>query len=303
MQASEVFSATFHALKSATRSVFFLCTGFVLAMNAANAAQLAMVADVQGKVVAQRAGVTLPVDILMALAGGEDISLEAGSRMTVVYLGSGDEFEATGPGKLTLGETQLLARPGSGAKIARRASPLAGATGQFAAAGGVIQGAVRMRSLGNPPIRLTGPQGKLLRPPAVFAWETAAQPSSAYGFELIEEGPSGPGTLLTLETQDRQIAPPKNIAWASDRAYRWSLSFVDAGGQRRKVEAGFQIAGPAESGQWQRWRPPTDAPLSDWVVYAGLLKEANFLTDARMVWAELARKRPESVELQTLSRP
>jgi hypothetical protein len=282
------------------RSVWLLGVAAWFSMGAATAAQLALVADLQGRVVVQRAGATQAVDILAPLAGGETLALDPGARLTVVYLASGAEFEAQGPGQIQVGPTQLQAS--AGARVARRASPLAGATTQFAAGGGVIQGAVRMRSLGKPAVRLTGPQGKLLQPPTAFAWESAAPAGASYGFELMEDGPSGRVTLWKQETQAREIAPPQ-LAWAADRSYRWSLSFAQASGQPGKLEAIFQIADPTEVARWQRLRPPPDAPLSDWVVYAGLLKEANFLADARAVWSDLARQRPDSAALKNLAQP
>jgi hypothetical protein len=295
MQARKVSSAAWVA-------VFCVVMTVLPAMTAsAGATQVAMVVDVQGKGLLYRAGVTQPLDILMNLRSGEALELEGGARVTVVYLGSGDEFLATGPGRLMVDATRLV--PPSGMKVERRVSPLAGATGQLQAAGGVIQGAVRMRNLGAPTVRLIAPQGRQLQPPVAFSWEaTRAGTASTYTFELAEDGPTGP-SLLTLETGAQALTLPQGLDLMPGRAYRWSLSFLDPNGRRASLEGRFQIAGPEESARWQRLRPSVEAPLSDWVLYAGLLKEANFREEARAIWSELARQRPASAELDTLSRP
>lgn len=265
-----------------------------LAAGPAAAAQLAIVTDLQGAASIQDARGVKPLDILADFAGGEEIAVEAGARLTVTYLRSGDEFLVSGPARVSVGPDQLRGR--SGAAPQRRASPLAAASGKFVAARGVVQGAVRMRG-GPQALALVEPAGKLLKAPSKFAWKNAPD-GATVRVALAEDG--NPATLWEAETKGSELALPPQVALVAGQPYAWTLSYRE-GGRTRTLEATFEIAEPAQAREWEQLRPARDAALSDWVVYAALLKASGYTGEASQVWSQLAGQRPGSAELRALA--
>jgi len=284
------------ALLALCRQAAFWCA-CLLACGHTAAAQVAMMTDLQGKATLHGASGPSALDVLSELQAGEEIVLADGARATVTYLRTGDEYLVSGPARVAVGAEQLLAR--SGGAIQRRASPLAAAAKRFVAGGGVIQAAVRMRS-GPDSVGPVEPRGKLLAPPARFAWR-GVPPGAVSAFELAQEGGTAP--IVSLDAQGSELSLPRNVTLAVGRPYVWVLSFRDAGGRRRSLESAFELAGAAEAREWERLRPTADAPVSDWVLYAALLKQAGFDSDAGRIWARIATQRPDSTELGALARP
>src|SRR4051812_2767059 len=96
----------------------------------AQAAPVAMVTDLQGQAVVHRGGGSRPVDILGELEAGDELALPGGARVVVTYLRSGEEFTASGPGRMSVSADQLQAR--AGAAPQRRVSQMASLSGRLA---------------------------------------------------------------------------------------------------------------------------------------------------------------------------
>ncbi|MBI2510161.1 MAG: hypothetical protein HYV99_09415, partial [Betaproteobacteria bacterium] len=91
----------------------------LLAAAAAPAAaqNVAMITDISGRVTGQ-----VPVTILAEIRADTRMQLEAGGRLVVIYLASGDEYTFTGPAQIQFRATEPQVV--SGAKPLKKSNPL-----------------------------------------------------------------------------------------------------------------------------------------------------------------------------------
>jgi len=246
---------------------------------------VALVADVQGRAVLQTSGATVPLAILAELRDGARVRLDPGARLVALYVGSGEQYDATGPGEVQFG----AARPeaSGGASIARRQ----GRDIRLRATG-LAQGGVVVRSAG---LRLLTPvAATVLGPSPEFGWQDL-RASVRYRFVLAEEG--GP-VVHETETEARSVTLPAGSALRPGSRYRWEVSAAADGGQRQTARATFRVAPEDLRAQADRLRPGAGAGFADRVVYALWLDENDLHVEARLWWRELSAGRPEDAALR-----
>lgn len=276
-----------------------LATSWLAApVTPAGAQSVAMVTDVSGKAVLQGASGKAEITILSEIATDDRLQLEAGARVTAIYLKSGDEYTFTGPAQIQFraAAPQVL----SGAQPQRRASPLRkGGKDVTIKPMGVTQAAFVMRS-GRPTARiklLTLSGTRTLDASPEFRWQEL-EAGARYRFELTDDT----GRSLhdaDLESTSLKLTP--SVQLREGVTHTWEISARLADG-RRYVSAGdFSIAPADLRSQVELLRPAPGAPVSERVAFAAWLEQVELRDEARKYWKALAAERPEDAKLKTLA--
>ena len=83
--------------------------------------------------------------------------------------------------------------------------------------------------------------------------------------------------------------------------YRWTIAPILAQ-QDEVLQGTFTVASATVRAQFQQSTPAQDGALSDWLLYAMALDQANMVTDSNRVLRIVAEKRPLSDTLRELVR-
>ena len=256
---------------------------------------IAMVVDRSGAVSVGEPAALRPVATLAVLSAGTRVQLEAASTLTLLYVGSGDEYTVTGPGAALLDPAGVSTSQGATAK--RRAS--GGAKPAHLRVETLAMGGVVMRSGRNMvALRARVPAGTLTRAPDQFVWQSALA-DAQYAVELRDE--SG-ATVFAGRAQGSSLAFPTTLVLRPTERYTWTVSALGdaAGGASARQE--FTLAGDDVGGEARRVRPADDAPFSDRLVYALWLEQAGATGEARQAWQALAEQRPDDDALAARAR-
>ena len=263
-----------------------------LAATPAAAQSVAMVTDVSGRVTGQA-----PVTIMSEIAADTRVQVEAGGKLVVIYLKSGDEYTFTGPAQIQFRTTEPQVT--SGAPPQKRASPIARGGGITIKPASVSQAAYVMRS-GRPTARiklLTLSGTTTLDASPEFRWQEI-EPGVKYRFELTDDTGR---SLHETEVQKSPFKLPDSVRLREGVSYTWEVSARAPDG-RRYVSAGdFSIAAADLRAQSQALRPGAKAPVSERVAYAAWLEQAELRDEARKYWKALSAERPEDAKLKALA--
>lgn len=242
-----------------------LLTGHVLA------SEVALVTTVSGEVSKEAAGTI--VGSLDPLNVNDEIVLKSNSSIELVFLDSGSEFQVAGPAKFKVTESGLKAL--SGKVDQTRVSKVATAIGKLElASADVVQASTRMRSAmgsGAP----GKPQGNQMVAPSTFMFPLRGKAT----FDLYEMGQTKP--VFSTETASGRVELPSSVSLKAGIAYFWVTT---QNGRMQKRE--FDIASDDFVSQITSVRPEDDAPQTDKVLYAHLLRQAGFDAEARAYEAE-----------------
>jgi hypothetical protein len=277
----------------ATRPWLAAVAAFTLsAPGAAGAQNVAIVTDVSGKVAAQE-----PVTILSEIAVDTRLKMEAGSRLVVIYVKSGDEYTLTGPAQVQFraGAPEVA----SGAKPQKKANPLGKDSGVTLRPLAMAQGAFVMRS-GRPTARiklLTLSGTKTLEAVPEFRWQEV-EAGAKYRFELTDDTGK---SLYEGQVAGSAFKLPPAVQLREGVAYTWELS-ARLGDGKRYVSAGdFSVAEAGVRTRARALRPAAGAPVSQRVAYAAWLEQMELRDEARKYWKALAAERPEDGKLKALA--
>jgi hypothetical protein len=267
----------------------FLITLLVTA--GAQAQSVAMVTDVSGKVTQSGQNVS----ILSELAADARVQLDPGSRLTAIYIQSGDEYAFNGPAQIQFRSSEPHVM--SGAKPQKRANPLGkGVTIRPVA---VTQAAFVMRS-GRTSERvklLTLSGTRTLDASPEFRWQEVG-PDAKYRFELTDD--AGKAVHETV-VEGGSLKLPDSVRLREGASYTWDLSARLAGGRRYVGAGDFTVASADLRSQVDALRPRQGAPVSQRVAFAVWLEQMEFRDEARKYWKALAAERPEDAKLKTLA--
>lgn len=275
---------------------FTVAVAITAAALPALAQSIAMVTDVSGKAVLQGGRSTLT--IMSELPADAKVQLDGGTRLTAVYLASGDEYAFTGPAQIQFGarepqalsgaaprkRTTALAQAGKGAMIRVSGVSQAG----FVMRGGRASGRIRLLSL-------TGT--KTLEPGPEFRWQQA-NGVARYRFRLLDDMGK---PLHEAEVEGTAYALPASVALREGVAYSWELSARFSDGRTYTSNGDFSLATKELRDQAQALRPAEGAPVAERVLYAAWLEHAHLKDEARKHWQALLADRPDDPALQALS--
>jgi hypothetical protein len=250
---------------------------------------VAMVTDAGGGVYSVSDGKNKKVPLLAYLEPGTVIRLDERAHVSITLFAKPLEYRFTGPAKLTVEEGRILAHEGSA-----EAHPVSlektSAARKFTAAQreSVTQAAYEMRA-GRPGLRLGDPvDTRLLGEGSVFGWD-GPRPAEGYRLSVYD----GRKQLLHQENlAANSWMPPAGLLQAGG-AYEWEVRATLENGEVLTARGSFSVADSAEAAAVRAQRPHAGASFSDRVLYAVLLEEKGFRYDARRIWGELARERPD----------
>jgi hypothetical protein len=235
--------------------------------------------------VLQTGAAPTPLSILTELRDGARVRLDPGARLVALYVGSGEQYDAAGPGDVEFraarpeatGGASVVRRPGRDIRLRTT---------------GLAQGGLIVRSAG---LRLLTPVAStVLEPSPEFVWQDLRS-GVRYRFVLAEEGGA---TVLEAETEARSLRLPSGRALRSGARYRWEISVPVEGGQSQTVTATFRMASPELRAQAAAMRPGGASSVAERVAYALWLEQNGLQDEARRWWRELSAARPEDSGLR-----
>ena len=268
-----------------------------LTVSQAQAQAVAVVTNVKGSVTRTVASVGAPVALLSELAPGTDVALQAGAILNLVYLKSGVEFQLTGPSRVVIDAAEPTLLSGNGPVT--RSSLVAAQTVKLQTENGrVVLGGIVMRGMGTQRFKLLEPTGKVLDVRPQFVW---LAPAGATAMRLVLRDEGSDRILVSAAVTGDRWTPDSSVVLQPGVNYLWSVeaTLPEAGSLVRSSY--FSLASEPERQRMAALRPEPGAVFSDRLIYASLLEQARYVSESRKWWQQLARERPDLVELRSLA--
>ena len=260
------------------------------------AESVAMITDVKGGV--HLPGKTQNLAILSYLSPGDEIILDAGAQLVVTYFSQSTEFGFKGPAQVVIQAQGAKALKGS-AETRRLDSEKSGAGAKFVQSGKLTFATVEMRALPLVKPTLQSPVNtRISTLTPVFRWKEL-EDVEKYSMTLMEE--SGK-TIQQVNLATSSWPMQANTALQYGASYRWKVEAVLKSGDMLNSQGGFSVADQATISRIAAQQPPANASFSDQVAYALFLEAEDFRDDARRIWQELAKQRPEDPNLKRRAR-
>ena len=254
---------------------------------------VAFLSDLKGDVVLD--GQSRPA-FLSELLPGSKLSLTKDATAAVMYVVSGNEYSLKGPGEFTVGK--VIVNAAKGPAPLKRTSALRANPAIVVQTSRSATASLRMRSL--PPA--TGP-GKAMSGPIYPANAQVAtfQPTLRWAGEAKDAG----FTIVIASLDGKEVFRGRSrvtslklpVKLAPGVRYAWTVS----AGDQRRGEALFETM-PVVAIQSADKARSAARSFSDRVLVAMYLQDLGAAHDARELWAELARERPDSPEIAALAR-
>lgn len=286
-----------------TVAAHLACLGLLAALTGVVQAQtpksamVAMITDLVGEAALVEEKRT--ASILDELTADQRIKLEAGGRMVLVYLKTGEEFDFRGPSLVHVKAAQAEAL--SGAKPERRSSRFTGGKAIRISPVNINQGAVLMRNMqAGAKLRLLSLVDTItLDEWPEFRWKGTEQ-GSLVRFELFDDKGK---RLLEREVGGGNLVLPGNVRLKSGVRYRWLVTGKAGNGQSISNSAHFTLASLELRAEAENLRPGANASLSEQVIYAAWLEQKELRDEARKYWRVAANERPNDSRLRELAGP
>jgi len=237
--------------------------------------------------------------ILDEITADQRIKLDAGARMVLVFLKSGEEFDFRGPSLVHIRAAQAVAL--SGEQPERRSTRFGGGKAIRISPININQGAVLMRSLqGQAKLRLLSLSDTVILDEwPEFRWK-GVQAGTLVRFELFDDKGK---RLLEREVGGESFILPGNVRLKSGIRYRWLVTGKAANGQSISNAAHFTLASLELRADAENLRPGVGATLSEQVIYAAWLEQKELRDEARKYWRNAATERPNDSRLRELAGP
>ena len=286
-----------------TVAAHLACLGLLAALTGVVQAQtpksamVAMITDLVGEAALVEEKRT--ASILDELTADQRIKLEAGGRMVLVYLKTGEEFDFRGPSLVHVKAAQAEAL--SRAKPERRSSRFTGGKAIRISPVNINQGAVLMRNMqAGAKLRLLSLVDTItLDEWPEFRWKGTEQ-GSLVRFELFDDKGK---RLLEREVGGGNLVLPGNVRLKSGVRYRWLVTGKAGNGQSISNSAHFTLASLELRAEAENLRPGANASLSEQVIYAAWLEQKELRDEARKYWRVAANERPNDSRLRELAGP
>jgi len=239
------------------------------------------------------------ISILDELVADQRIKLDAGARIVLVYLKTGEEFDFRGPAMVQVRTAQAEAL--SGAKPERRSTRFGGGKAIRISPININQGAVLMRSLqGGAKLRLLSLVDTVtLDEWPEFRWK-GTEHGSLVRFELFDDKGK---RILEREVGGDSFVLPGAVRLKSGVRYRWLVTGKAGNGQAISNSGHFALASLDLRAEAENLRPGASASLSEQVIYAAWCEQKELRDEARKYWRAAASERPNDSRLRELAGP
>jgi hypothetical protein len=281
-------------MKSKILNKILLVIGVSFCANAEADSNIAMIADIEGPGAITVAGNNQAADILDELAAGSEISLEDGSKLTLFYFASSEEYTYDGPGEILIENQQPKLVSGKQANTRNlNMAKLADIAAEDE--GGIGLGVLKLRNFEKPKLQLLAPvDTKIIAMQPKFSWLPVAGASS-YKFILSNELGKN---IANISVSDNWVNLPVDTKLMSGEEYTWEIVVQTADPAEYRAHAYFSIAEDYVIDQVESSRPDTAARFSEKIVYARLLEKLGLKHDAKTIWQELVVLKPNNALLQ-----
>ncbi len=258
---------------------------------------VAMITDLVGE--ASLVSEKRTASILDEITTDQRIKLDAGARMVLVFLKTGEEFDFRGPSLVHIRDAQAVAL--SGEQPERRSTRFGGGKAIRISPININQGAVLMRSMQDQArLRLlTLSDTVTLDEWPEFRWK-GVHAGTLVRFELFDDKGK---RLLEREVGGESFVLPGNVRLKSGIRYRWLVTGKAANGQSISNSAHFTLASLELRADAENLRPGVGATLSEQVIYAAWLEQKELRDEARKYWRNAATERPNDSRLRELAGP
>jgi len=247
-----------------------------------------LVTEVTGKVEIDGREV---VTLLAAIPDGARLSLQADASLIAVDLVSGKEYVLKG-GQ----DYRVTPRGPKGDGVSETALPAKGADIHIGP-GMVAQSlpATRSRSSKLNVLTPISPVKTIVVSDApLFRW-SAVEEATSYRLSVLKSD----GTLhWAARTQDTRMPLPTTHRLAPGAKYTWRIEQFSERGPASDVAADFAVAPAATLKQLSALKADAGSPFSRRVLYAALLTEVGAKEEARTLWQELSREKPDDKVLR-----
>ncbi|MCZ2343358.1 MAG: tetratricopeptide repeat protein [Bacteroidales bacterium] len=271
----------------------------VSALLAADPAPSAMVLEVQGEIVAQRAGKELLLDDGDLLHLGDQITLPAGAALKAYFRPSGPVVSLKGPAQalVTAGKLETAAQ----VAVRDPKLPTRVADGLVAQSGNSsLVGGLTLRGVPHPQVHpVVGMV--VLQPTPTFRWPAAAG-KARYRLELLTGAEGNP--VWREETASNTLTYPKQRKpLTRGMGYRWRVFTLNADGSMKPhvEEVPFKVLNTdlAETlPEIQKLVASSDP--TDWRLAAEVYRSWAVHDEAVALYEKLAEKQPKSAHLWKL---
>lgn len=271
------------------------CCSFPHAYAASADGAVGMVLDVQGTGQISEKGATSKLQLLAYLKPHTQVTLEAGSKASLSLYSTRSIYQIAGPAKVEIGADKLTVLQGKPPAV----KPVAEKLVLAAEASNMTAGAYRMRSITVPRIVGVTPENGavLLTNRPVFSWD--AIEATDYAVSVRDDADQ----LIAKGTaHDASWQLPPDIALNYGDVYSWTVTYTSAkDGKNYSASGEFSIASKGEVDKIAELKPAADAPVEEWVLYAAMLQGKRMVHDARMIWQQVAKQRPDLQKARELS--
>ena len=280
-------------MKAGNRLATFLLYSVLCSAGLAHAASVGMVLDVSGTAHATVAGHAKTLDIAVSLDAGTRIDLPKGSELSFVFYPSHQQYTLKGPAAVQL--TDSSAKQLQGAAMLSKALPENRSAAAIGFQDRVVPAAMVMRAFQVKPKPLQPQDGEtVLAERPEFVWTSAADES--LDFTLTSDGT----VVHQQKIQGERLELPAGLSLTSGRTYQWQIAYTN-GNKTTAKWIRFTVASADVRAQLMQYEPASDAKLSDWVLYAMELEQAQMKSQAGRIWKKVADQRPASTRIKDLA--
>jgi len=263
--------------------------------SAAQAAPVAVVTDVQGKVVNAQPPVK-QMSLLSEIEGDVRVQVEDKSRLVAVYYSTGKEFTIKGPSVVQFKADGPQAISGQAPET--RAA-LAAADGKEVRLkpGGLARAAYMMMGAPAQLKLLALTDTRTLETKPEFRWSTI-EGAASYDVKI---GTDNGATVFMTSTTGTSVSLPAEVSLKPGARYTWRVGARLKDGTNTTSVGEFSVASSELQAQAEATRPAQSAAISQQVAYAIWLEQLELRDEARKYWEVARAQYPEDQRLEALA--
>ncbi|MCX7157106.1 MAG: hypothetical protein NTW45_11775 [Rhodocyclales bacterium] len=228
------------------------------------------------------------VATLAEISDGSRLSLQADATIVAVDLANGKEYVLKGGQdyRVTPNGPQGIGGSVTGAELPAKGMPDIRIEPGMAAQ---AKPAARSMATGNVLNPISPVKTVVVSDAPLFRW-TPVEASTGYRLSVLK--PDG-SLHWEARTRDTQLPLSKTHRLAPGEKYVWRIEYFSAGGATSGASAEFSVAPAATIKQLSALKVDASSPFSRRVLYAALLTEVGAKDEARELWKELAKEKPD----------
>ncbi len=265
-----------------------LCLWFVMFPVYAADTPVGLVLDLQGKATIRNGAVQTPLNILTYLSDGSEISLDAGSKLTVTHYAQKNQQSFTGSVRLSIKADSIKVLEGNAGKsvsltetqIAMSSKGLEGRQRQAALVMRGFGGGVVMLPANHTSVRTTTPE---------FSWTPFDGDPALKVVIFDDEGEA----VYTAEAKGSRYPLPQEKALTKGKKYSWTVIRKETSASASSRKQQFMVLTDEQAQLVESQKPTDQSSFADKLLYAGLLENLWLRDEAKIYWQLLAKERPE----------